>query len=88
MAYLIGLHLKSNALDHIDQISKVGDKNSTQINSKKEIKEVDSIGLESSHKTDKKVTAGFTLKKQETTKLDGSSVSKEKKKKKSMCSIL
>ena len=66
----------------------MSDKNSTQINSKKEIKEVDSIGLESSHNTDKKVTAGFTLKKQETTKLDGSSVSKEKKKKKSMCSIL
>ncbi len=66
----------------------MGEKNSTQINSKKEIKEVDSIGLESSKKTDNKVNAGFTLKKQETTKSDGSSVSKEKKKKKSMCSIL
>jgi hypothetical protein len=66
----------------------VGEKNSTQINSKKEIKEVDSIGLESSQKTDKKVNAAFTLKKQESTKFDGSSVSKEKKKKKSMCSIL
>jgi hypothetical protein len=77
--------LKSNALEDIDQISKGSEKQSVN---KKDIKEVDSINNKCEDipsKPDKK-EQGFTLKKSASSKNED--VLKEKKKKKSFCSIL
>jgi hypothetical protein len=79
------LHLKSNALEHIDEISKGSDKST---NNKKDIKEVENINNKCEDvpsKPDKK-DQGFTLKRSATSKNDDKL--KDKKKKKSFCSVL
>ena len=79
------MHLKSNALEDIDQISKGVDKVPCN---KKDIKEVDSMNNKCEDvpsKPDKK-DLGFKLKKSTNSKTEDQS--KEKKKKKSFCSIL